>query len=251
MKKGDRFENYHRFFKRRLFVSQASSLLKLTLGLDVIDLKFIEDAKKPEDGENYLIDVERAHLKVGKEYYLLFEFLSDSDGIRHDDLIQFLGADYTFRLGPLAGSSHLTMDRSGTSNRKTALAMARLVHIYQLLQMPLESGYRLALEEAFEKKTVIYDGEEINLWGGLDDDIRDTWIERWKWVKDNPDGPDQGAQFMGEDPFLNKFYPDWYINRFLPQMQDYRAYLTRNPSCKYPEFWDWFVRIYTRQNRYP
>ena len=84
-----------------------------------------------------------------------------------------------------------------------------------------------------------------------DDDIRDEWIRRWKWVKYNPDASGQGAQFMGEDPFLNKFYPDWYTHRYLPEMRDYRAYLNRNPSCKLPEFWDWFLNVYSRDNRYP
>lgn len=77
------------------------------------------------------------------------------------------------------------------------------------------------------------------------------WIKRWKWVKDHPDGPNQGAQYLGEDPFLNKYYRDWYINRYLPEMQDYRAFLNKNPSCRRPEFWDWFLKVYIRQNRYP
>ncbi len=215
-------------------------------------MDFLKDAKNPEDSthyKNFNLDVIRAHLNVGKEYYLLFEFLRDNDGVINEELIKFLGADYTFRLGPLTASSHPKMDRSEASSKKTALAMAKWVHLYQLLQLPLES--RNTLEKAFKDKTVIYDGEEIALWEDLDDDIRDEWIRRWKWVKDNPDASGQGAQFMCEDPFLNEFYPDWYTHRYLPEMRDYRAYLTRNPSCKLPEFWDWFLNVYSRDNRYP
>ena len=242
--------DYHRYFKSHLYIPQTADLLKLTLGLDVIDLNFIEDAKLGL--VNYVIDVERAHMQVGKEYYLIFQYLTDENNAhQYDELIDFLGADFTFALGPLTKSSHKKIDKSRFRDERTMIAMARLVHLYQLLQIPYEYGknYKAFIEEEFRSKTVELNGREIKLWEDLDDETKAKWIKRWEFVKLNPDVED--PQFFAENNFLNEFYNTWYVNNYLPYMQDFKAFLDRNPSCKTPDFWDWYLNEYLVQHRLP
>jgi len=173
----------------------------------------------------------------------------ENNAHQYDEIMNFLGADFTFALGPLTKSSHKKVDKSRFRDERTMLAMARLGHLYQLVKMPYTDNFRALIEKEFNTKTIEVDGQEIKLWGKLDSDVITQWINRWEYDKLNPtvDNP----QFFAEDNFLNEYYNTWYANNYLPYMQDFRAFLDRNPSCKTPDFWDWYLNEYLVQNRLP
>ncbi len=240
-------DDYIQFYWGYLYEIQVMELIRITLGLDIWGLDFIKDAVL--DGQTYKMDLSRHHLEKIKSIYTIFK-LENADF--SENLIPF--EDFVIALAPLMRGSHTQIEFSTNFNFNMQLAMHRLMHLYELIQIPFSDGidYQSRLLSEFRSKTVMIDGQEIKIWQDLDINKINDWIDRWLLVK-----------IKGYEVFLNddkNGYPDFYRYRYLPIEEDYELFLQgRRPvnarlfldENKRDKFWEWFLSVYLRDNIYP
>jgi hypothetical protein len=243
---------YTRFWSE-LYSIQVVEFLKITLGLDIWGLVFIKDATRPPDKNIYKIDIERHHLERIKSLYTIFkfsgEYIKNSKGFTKD-LPPIPFVDFVNALAPIMKESHDGLHISSQYTTDMQMAMYRLMHLYELIQRPFQNGVDL---NEFRGRTAIIDNEEVFVWEDLDNDKIEEWIERWEFVKEK-----------GYEAFLlnNKIgYPKFYNYRYKPMEEDFRLFLNKEPSAKpwlfhskgkrRDVFWEWFLRVYLRENIYP
>lgn len=237
---------------RKLITTQDADFLRLTLGLDVWGLDFIPDAQRPRPGWGFRLDLERHHLfKDIQNEYLIFALLDEDTKAKFDnDYQKFLEEiNFIFRIGPFTKGSHKTLDASSPFEKNSLLAIARLTHLFELIQKQYEQGkdYYAEFSGEFISKTIEISGDIINIWEDLDNGVMRDWISRWVEVKE---GVGVSASIFDEETLFTKYYPNWYRHKYLPHIQDFRSYLEESPSCINPDFWAWFMSDYLPNNRY-
>lgn len=213
-------------------------MFSITLGLDVHSQDFIEDAIISQRSEIYKIDVERHHPQVRKDAYTIFD-------------IQKYGV--MLNLIPLTKGSHLRIStylRRGNTI-ENQLAVARFLHLYELIQKPYEAGkdyYAEFLNEFNTKIGIVYEGNElrkVKLWD-LNQEKVEEYAKSWRYMKENP-----SESIFDENKFFSERYPKWYYNSFKPNLEDYYRFLQQSPLTEHPDFWDWYLNTYLRENFYP
>ena len=50
---------------------------------------------------------------------------------------------------------------------------------------------------------------------------------------------------------LTEHYSEFYENKYKPFMEDMKKYILGDINCHRPEFWDWYVNVYSLENIYP
>ena len=144
---------------------------------------------------------------------------------------------------------HKALERSAKLSSNTLLAMAPLMHLYELIQRPSQKG--VVLNE-FRTRSAMIDNKEVFIWEDLDDRKIEEWIEHWKFVKEKG----YEAFFLDKD----RGYPKFYKYRYKPMENDFRLFIAGRRSVNkglfYREtrrnaFWEWFLSTYLRENIYP
>jgi hypothetical protein len=112
------------------------------------------------------------------------------------------------------------------------------MHLYELIQKPYQKGkdYYNELNNEFK----------IEIWENFDQNKIDEWIERWHYMKENPN-----TSVSQEDKFFSEYYKKWYYRRFWPKIVDYHRFLQKDPYTERPDFWHWFLNYYLQENKYP
>lgn len=224
---------YHQHFRNNLYILQIFELFSITLGVDVFKQNFIEDAEPTELSGKYKIDVIRHHPQEDKSIYTIFDMTQTQ-------------LELLVNLIPLTQSSHASISGflRGNSDIENRKAVARFLHLYELIQKPYDSSknYYDEFKKEFNTRTF----ENQKLWDKWDQDQIFEFTLRWDDQKDNPT-----ESVFDEDVFFAKNYRNWYYETFAPNMEDYRQYLLQSASCEKPEFWNWFVNTYLRKDTYP
>ncbi len=224
------FQDYSDYWKE-LYPIQAKEFIDLTLGLDVESKTFITDATyiTAKTGQQYwFLDANRHHLLGDKKENMIF---------------QFLETGFLPNIGILTGSSHMTitnLQRRGDPtafNMETKLAIARILHLFDMINRPYISGKIYSFKGEFISKTVTIDGEKLFLWEGMDENIMEEWTRKWI-----------DSKTLSEEANYNKYYSDFYKYKYKPYMVDLEKYLNKDPSTNDPDFWEWYTRYYTREH---
>ncbi|MFW9987611.1 MAG: hypothetical protein ACFFC3_03065 [Candidatus Odinarchaeota archaeon] len=241
-------DDYIKYYWDFLYEIQVVEMLKITLGLDIWGLEFIKDAELK--GETYTADIARHHLEKIKALYTMFKFSKDVDYSKK--LIPF--KDFVIALAPLMQKYHNQLDTLKDFGYNTQLAMHRLMHLYELIQIPFvkDFDYQSAFLKEFQSREVRIEGKEVKIWDKFDAKLISQWIDRWIFVKTK-----------GYEAFLldtKKGYPNFYKFRYLPIENDFRLFLNgkkpMNNKLFFNErmrnkFWSWFLSDYLRNNKYP
>ncbi len=241
-------DDYIKYYWDFLYEIQVVEMLKITLGLDIWGQEFIKDAELK--GKTYRIDIERHHLEKIKAIYTIFKFSEDIDYSKN--LIPF--EDFVIALAPLMHKYHNQLDKLSKFGYNTQLAMHRLMHLYELIQIPFvkDFDYQSTFLKEFRGKEVRIEGKEVKIWDRLDDFTINKWIKRWIIVK--KEGYE--AFFLNRD----EGYSNFYKFRYSPIENDYKLFLNgkkpMNSKLFLSErmrksFWQWFLSVYLRENIYP
>ena len=213
---------------------QRKELLDLSLGLDIFDQAFLEDAHPfiTKDGQiidgTYVLYLTRHHLDEDQKYYLIFNYNNN---------------DFRFKIIPLASKSHWKVHGDKEDfYRKREMLNARMKHLYKLLQYSyvLSKNYSEIFKSEFYSKTVIINGQVVRIWKDFSEKIIDNWIERWK-----------ARKTLSDREFYEKYYPNFYIHFYKPLLRDKKLFKIKDPNCQRPEFWYWYFRNYLKKNIYP
>jgi len=231
--------DYHRYFKYDLQIPQIFELISITLGVDPFSQNFIEDPDPSPKSGKYNIDVVRHHPYENKGAYAIFNV----------EQLSFL-----VNLIPIAKSSHGALGiylRNGYTI-ENQLAVARFLHLYELIQRPYEAGkdYEAELLKEFNSKTtVLYEGNEMSnrkLWDKFDQRKVKKYVENWIDMK-----TDSSESIFDNNKFFSEHYPKWYFNTFKPKLNDYYLFLQQSPSTERPDFWSWYLNTYLREDFHP
>jgi hypothetical protein len=131
--------------------------------------------------------------------------------------------------------------RAGT-DIENQLAVARFLHLYELIQRPYEAGKDYFGEFLNDFNSRTFAGEK--LWEKFDQRKIENYIIRWVNMKENP-----SESIFDNNKFFSEHYPKWYFNAFKPKMNDYEQFLYQSAFCERPDFWHWFVNTYLKENR--
>jgi hypothetical protein len=229
---------YHKYFRKDLLIPHIYELFSITLGLDVNTQDFIPDATLSEQSGKYNIDVDRHHPQEDKSEYTVFSMIDD----------QFLVA-----LIPLMENSHfeITNTLRVGNTIKNQLAITRFWHLYELIQRPFEAGkdYNVEFLKEFRTRTanIFIDGEyqNVKLWD-LEQEVIQDYVKRWIEMKET-----SSESVFDNNKFFAKNYPDWYFNTFKPKMDDFNRFLHQDSLCEHPDFWDWYINTYLKEDFHP
>ncbi len=230
-----RFRKYNINFKE-LKVPQMKEFIDITLGLDVYAKKFLEDAaigKNRAIIPQIVMEMTRHHPLQDPDYYLIFGL--------YDNI-------FSFRLAPVTPANNKRIHKYLTSDfdQTSDLIVARLMHLYELIQKPFVSGtdyktYKAFFEKEFrEREAYIFGRGDTKIWNGINPDIVTKYAKRWVQYKDD-----------GESVFYNDNYPTFYNQGYKWFMNDFKLYLNEDPGTSYPEFWYWHSTVYLPQSIYP
>jgi hypothetical protein len=230
--KTKRFRKYNINFKE-LKIPQMKEFIDITLGLDVYAKEFLKDAivgKNRAIIPQILMEMTRHHILEDPDYYLIFGL--------YDNI-------FSFRLAPVSFDSNVKIHKSLTSDfdQTSDLIVARLMHLYELIQKPYTSGmdYKTFFEDEFKnREAYIFGRGDTKIWNGINPDIVTKYAKRWVLYKDK-----------GESVFYNKHYSIFYNRGYKWFMNDFKLYLNEDPSVSYPEFWYWHSTVYLPQSIYP
>ncbi len=212
---------------------QRKELLDLSLGLDVYDKDFIEDAHPfvTKDGQiikgRYVLYITRHHLDEDQKYYLIFDYNS---------------SDFTFKIILLASKSHWKIHAYKEEfNKNKVLLNARMKHLYRILNINnIPKNYDHIIKSEFKKETILIDGQEIKIWNKFPEKLIEEWIKRWK-----------ARKILSDKEFYKNFYPNFYNYHYKPLLRDMDLFRQKNSNCNKPEFWYWYFRYYLKENIYP
>ncbi len=152
---------YHEYWQD-LYPIHIKDLLLMTLGLNVADLTFFSDAeiKTWQVGSLtiyiFQINIDRHHLDHDTKYYLPYYFEISRGCIP--------------KLAPLSHGAHSKLTNLYQSRQveklyiHNQLYIYRLIHLFELINCDID----FAIEEEFEKKSVIIKGIEVSLWKDID-----------------------------------------------------------------------------------
>ena len=155
---------------------------------------------------------------------------------------------------PLMKNSHISIENflfSGLTI-ENQLAVARFLHLYELIQKPYEAGkdyYAEFLSEFNTKNAIVYEGNELwnrKLWDNFFQEDIEEYIKSWKYMKENP-----SESIFDDNKFFSECYPKWYYNAFKPNLNDYYQFLQKSPLTKLPDFWYWYMNTYLREDFHP
>ncbi len=236
--KDKRFRKYNINFKE-LKVPQMKEFIDITLGLNPYAKDFLKDAIIGTNRAiipQILMEMTRHHILQNPDYYLIFGL--------YDNI-------FSFRLAPVSPMSNREVHK--WSNRKnfdqnSDLIVARLMHLYELIQKPYTSGMDYKAYEAFfekefrEREAYIFGRGDTKIWNGINLDIVKEYAERWVIFKDPS---------KSESVFYNKYYKMFYNRGYKWFMNDFKLYLNEDPATSYPEFWYWHSTVYLPQSIYP
>jgi len=209
------------------------------LGVGLFTQDFIEDAKPSPKTGNYNIDIDRHHPQEKKDAYTIFD-------------VQEYG--FLVNLIPLIRTSHISIGnhlRSGLTI-ENQLAVARFLHLYELIQKPYEAGKDYSTEllsEFYSKTAVVYEGNQMEnrkLWDRFDQEKIEKYVERWIDMKRKP-----SESIFDNNKFFSEHYPKWYYNAFKPNINEFYLFLQGNPNTKRPDFWYWYLNTYLREDFHP
>lgn len=94
--------------------------------------------------------------------------------------------------------------------------------------------------DEFDKEVRIVNKRDIKIWENFDSTKLNSWIERWIDKKT-----------MSYEKWHLKHYDEFYSKRYLPYHADMVLYVNGDPKCKHPDFWEWYIKEYMPNNRYP
>ena len=213
---------------------QRKELLDLSLGLDVYDKYFIEDAHPfvTKDGQiikgRYVLYIARHHLDEDQKHYLIFDYNS---------------TDFTFKIIPLASKSHWKVHANKEEfKRNKILLNARMKHLYRILNFSNipKRNYAHIIKSELNNETIMINGQDIKIWDKFQEKIIEEWIRRWK-----------ARKILSDKEFYTRYYPNFYTYHYKPLLRDMELYRQKNSNCKKPEFWYWYFRHYLKKNIYP
>jgi len=209
-------------------------LIDITLGLDPYAKDFLEDATISKNKfviPQILMEMTRHHILQDPDYYLIFGL--------YDNI-------FSFRLAPVTFESNRRIHKSGKIfDQNSDLIVARLMHLYELIQKPYTSGsdYKAFFENEFKhREAYIFGRGDTKIWNGINPAIVKEYTRRWVLYKDNP---------KTESVFYNDNYRIFYNKGYKWFMNDFNLYLNEDPSTSYPEFWHWHATVYLPQSIYP
>jgi len=213
---------------------QRKELLDLSLGLDIFDKVFLEDAHHfvTKGGQNidgtYVLYLTRHHLDEDQKNYLIFDYGDN---------------DIRFKIILLASKSHWKVHGNKDEyKRKMELLNARMKHLYKLLQHPFihNKNYSKIFKSEFKNKIAIIGGQEVKIWRDFSEKIMSNWIKRWR-----------ARKTLSDQEFYEKYYPNFYREHYKPLLSDMQLFKNEDSNCQQPEFWYWCFTQYLRKNIYP
>ncbi len=213
---------------------QRKELLDLSLGLDIFDKSFIEDAHLfvSENGEiiegRYVFYVTRHHLDEDQKQFLIFDYNS---------------RDFTFKIVLLPSKSHWKLHANKEEFCKNKILLnARMKHLYSLIKLKSipKGNYDQIIKSEFNNETIMINGQNIKIWSNLNEEIIDEWIRRWN-----------ARKILSDKEFYERFYPDFYTHQYKPLLKDMNLFQNKDPKCQRPEFWYWYFKQYIKNNIYP
>lgn len=234
---------YNEFFLDELLILQQKEMIDISLGLDVLTREFYSKTS-PKTG------VSRHHVDRDRPYYCVF-------------YIDQLDNDFKVKLIPIIASEHMSIHNQYKTYGKfytyhyfNDLAKARISHLYEIIQRPYKRGDEKALMTEFKNRIDCVCGNDLNIWSDFFKDSfgrsqLNEWVKRWVDKKTMKDISRSGKKLSAEELWYSKYHPGFYYSTYRPYLEDMRLYQSNNPNCKRPAFWDWFFRVYLRENIYP
>ncbi|HDZ16844.1 MAG TPA: hypothetical protein ENH75_01045 [archaeon] len=213
---------------------QRKELLDLSLGLDIYDKDFIEDAHPyvTDDGQiikgRYVFYITRHHLDEDQKHYLIFDHNS---------------TDFMFKIILLTSNSHWKLHANKEEFYKNKVLLnARMKHLYRILKFTNipQRNYAHIIKSEFNNETIVINGQEVRIWNKFPGKIIDEWIRRWK-----------ARRTLSDQEFYERFYPNFYNHQYEPLLRDINLSKAKNPKCQRPEFWYWYFKHYIKKNIYP
>ncbi|HEC38479.1 hypothetical protein LCGC14_1442140 [marine sediment metagenome] len=213
---------------------QRKELLDFSLGLDIFDKIFIEDAHPfvSENGEiidgRYVFYVTRHHLDEDQKHYLIFDYNS---------------MDFMFKIVLLPSKSHWKLHANKEKFCKNKILLnARMKHLYRLIKLKKipKGNYIQKIKSEFDKETIMINGQNIKIWNKLPEEIIEEWIRRWNVRK-----------ILSDKEFYDRFYPNFYNHQYEPLLNDMILFKNNDTRCQRPEFWYWYFKHYNKNNIYP
>jgi len=211
---------------------QRKELLDLSLGLDIYDKDFIEDAHPfvTKDGQiikgRYVFYITRHHLDEDQKHYLIFDYNS---------------TDFMFKIILLASKSHWKVHANKEEfNKNKVLLNARMKHLYKILNFnnfPKRNCAHIIKSE-FNNETIMINSQEIKIWDEFPEKIIEEWIRRWK-----------ARKILSDKEFYKRFYPNFYNYHYKPLLREMELFRQKNSNCKKPEFWYWYFRQYLKKKK--
>ena len=233
---------YHEFFLEKsgigLLVPQQKECLDITLGLEVLQERFIPDKE--------FIGISRHHKDKDRPYYVMFKVYKD--GSFKVKLVPLLGSHWN-RIHQLEQSGHWA-----AYSINNDLAEARVRHLVELIynrKYVPRTDYKSIFMKEFKERKDIIQGKEVNIWSGkfpysFDSNLLKQWIDRW--IK---------KKTMTEKQWYldSEHYPEFYTKRYKPYINQLDIYLKGDPNNKLnerqKEFWKWYYEVYPNDNTYP
>lgn len=209
-----------------LYPIHIKDLLLLTLGLNVANFQFFEDATLDwwKVGDKtifiYRMDVDRHHLDFDSKNYLPFDF-DEENG-------------YIPKIIPLSHGEHskltnLYQSRStGKLKDISNLYKARLIHIFELIHSPISSFNIENLHSELKNRSITIKGKETYIWEGLEVDTIEELRDRLVYRSSLP-----------EEQFLDAYYKVFYQNK-------YHRYLKLMKRVS-PKFIYWYENHYLKE----
>ena len=213
---------------------QRKELLDLSLGLDIYDKDFIEDAHLfvTKDGQiikgRYVFYITRHHLDEDQKHYLIFDYTS---------------TDFMFKIILLPSKSHWKVHANKEEfNKYKVLLNARMKHLYRILNFNIipKRNYAHIIKSEFNNETIMINGQEMKIWNKFPEKLIEEWIRRWK-----------ARKTLSDKEFYKRFYQNFYIYHYKPLLRDMKLFKNKDTNCERPEFWYWYFTHYLKKNIYP
>ncbi len=204
-----------------LYIPQLKALMDVSLGLNVFEDGFINDAR-----EIFVIKYEY----LIKNYYTMkYSALRHHTGLDSGIyiLISVEGVPQ-FKLILLNTRSHVNINDASESGAffYAEMVNARMLHLYELSKRPKAVG-GIILED-FRSKYVSINSRDFTSWEEYADKTLNDWIDRWK----------------NRDEFYVDHYPNFYDELYKNLEEDLELFKNEDPACEKPEFWYFFLSEY-------
>ena len=109
------------------------------------------------------------------------------------------------------------------------LINARMLHLYEIF---MKDPKNTSLQE-FRARTETINRKNVSIWEDYPDKVLQEWLERYRHKE---------SLYKNHYPYFDKHFHQAMI-------QDFERYKKKDPACKQPEFWYWYLNEYDNMEK--